>query len=175
MDQLYPKLLEASDYVFRYLERQNLDYFLWVRAQEEAKPEGERTSTREIDNLLRQQSNIDLDADSSLIVVPNQEDVLILIYGRPAVEKLYLSRFYELESYSYWRNPDPEVALPEEERAAREKRWGEALRNWQLPARSGLVLENSHERVRLVSYNPPDRREEILAKVFPEVDSKPAS
>ena len=130
MDQLYPKLLEASDYVFRYLERQYLDYFLRVRAQEEAKPEGARKSTREIDDLLRQQSNIDLDADSSIIVVPNQGDVLILIYGRPAVEKLYLSRLYELESYSYWRNPDPEVALPEEERADREKRWGEALRNW---------------------------------------------
>ena len=171
VDALYPQLIEASDYVFSYLERQYLTCLLRLCKEEEGKPEGEQKSSREIDDLLRQQSESDLDADSSLIVIPNQGDVLILIYGRRATETLYLSRLPELESYSYWRNPTPEAPLSEEERAAREKRWGEALRDWKLPARSGLILENSFDMVRMLSPNFPDRQAQVLARTFGSVQS----
>ena len=172
VEDLYPKLLEASDYVFGYLERQYLDLLLRLREREAQKPKAERKSGHEIDNMLRSYSKSDLDADSSIVLIPNQGDVLVMIFGGRQTEKLYLSKLPELENYQYWDNSEQPEEISEEDWDAIGERWGEVLRDWQPSSRVGLVLENSYYLVSLVQYSPKDKHEEILARTFPEIDSR---
>ena len=53
VEDFYPKLLEASDYVFSYLERQYLDCYLRLQEREAQKPKAERKKGYEIDDRLR--------------------------------------------------------------------------------------------------------------------------
>ena len=106
------------------------------------------------------------------MLIPNQGDVLVMIFGGRQTEKLYLSKLPELEDYQYWDNSEQPEEISEEYWDSIGERWSEVLRDWQPPSRVGLVLENSYDLVSLVQYSLKDKQEEILARTFPEIDSR---
>lgn len=168
IEEMYPKLLEASDYVFLYLEREVLRYRdnLLERA-------GGNKSMQDIRvELERLCKTYCLDADSSLVLIPDQGDILVLLFGGRMAENLYFSKLPELEDYHYQNQTDPPEYLSEDEWDEREGRWARVLRDWNPPSRVGLTLENSFEQVSRITWMPPNYTVPVAQRHFPEIDKE---
>ena len=166
IEEVYPRLLQANDYVFSFLEQVTLFEFDELLAHDGSLKMSE--IKEKLDTYNRSGA---VPLDSSLVLIPDGGDILLLMYGGRIPELLYNSKLNDLmEEYGYWDNTDCPEDVAEEEWEARHDRWERVLRDWQPAGRVGLILDNSFEQVWKVVWMPEDYKNAARVSFFPELE-----